>query len=210
MQRDVFSKWQTMYPSLFVMLGPDVMSSGVNGANLAQFRINAGGLSFPLLRDCADGSVLADTNLIKPYNQRDNYVVIDTHGVIRYHADDFWDYGLRLHIDELDAALYGAISEVLDVPPSRDEALSVRIAPNPSSGRIVFTLAHTSGPSRVRILDLAGRQLALLDSGSAGTSDGPLVWDGSASDGHRVAAGLYLARVESAGRTLTRRIVLTR
>lgn len=210
MQRDVFAKWQEMYPSLFVMLGPDVMSSGVNGANLAQFRINAGGLTFPLLRDCADGSVLADTNLIKPYNQRDNYVVIDTHGVIRYHADDFWDYGLRLHIDELDAAINAALNEVLDVPPPREEALSVRIAPNPSPGRVVFTLAHAAGPVRVRILDPAGRQLALLDRGNAGTSDGSLVWDGRDRDGHRVAAGLYLARVESAGHTLTRRLVLTR
>ncbi len=210
MQQDVYVKYHTSQPNLFVMLGTDVMVSGANGATLAQFRINAGGLTFPLLRDCADGSALSDTNLIKPYNQRDNYVVIDANGVIRYHADDFWDYGGRLHLDELYAAIDGALGVILAVPPGASGALALRASPNPSSGRVAFALSNTSGAARFRVLDLAGRQLAVIEAVATSGSGAHAIWDGRAADGRALPAGLYLVRAESAGHSLTQRIVLTR
>src|SRR5262249_53910517 len=91
----------SQYPGQVQMLGPDVMVSGTNGSTLQQFNVIVGGLSFPLLRDCADGSALAGSNLLKPYFMRENYVVINKQGIIRYHANDFWTYGNRYHPDEI-------------------------------------------------------------------------------------------------------------
>lgn len=211
MEHDVWLLFHESHPNDFVMLGPDVMSSGTNGVLLAQFRINAGGLTFPLLRDCADGSALADTNLIKPYNQRDNYVVIDGDGIIRYHADDAWDYGNRLHLDELYPAINSALSDLtLSAPrPGSQAGMRLAASPNPFTGRVVLALSDPAGPeARFRVLDLSGRQVAAFTAGAAGNAR--VTWDARGSDGRALAPGLYLVQAESGGRRVTRRIVLTR
>lgn len=210
MERDIWSLYHSSHPNQFVLLGPDVMASGANGVRLQQFRINAGSLTFPLLRDCADGSALSDTNLIKPYNERDNYVVIDADGIIRYHADDFWDYGGRLHLNELYVAISGALNEIVSVPPATSGALSLSASPNPSTGRFVFALAHHTASVRFRVLDLSGRQVAAFDGPAPGAGPGHVVWEARADDGRALPAGLYLVQVESGLERLTRRIVLTR
>lgn len=210
MQHDVWEVYQASHPDHFVMLGPDVMISGPNGVTLAQFRINAGGLTFPLLRDCADGTTLADSNLIKPYNQRDNYVVIDADGIIRYHADDFWDYGGRLHLNELYAAIDGALATVLSAPGGTAGRLTLTASPNPFSGRVVFAIGHATTTARFRVLDLSGREVATFSSPASGAGSGHVVWEARSREGRPLAAGLYLVQVTAGNERLTRRIVLTR
>src|SRR5262245_55839228 len=100
-EQEIWENLSSQYPGQVQMLGPDVMASGANGSNLVNFRSVAGNLTFPLLRDCADGTFLADSNLLKPYFERDNYDVINKQGIIRYHAADAWLYGNRYHRDEL-------------------------------------------------------------------------------------------------------------
>src|SRR6185369_953637 len=92
-ESQIWSYVQGAYPGQVQVLGPDVMPSGTNGSTLQQFNVITGGLTFPLLRDCGDGSALADTNLLRPYFQRENYVVINKQGIIRYHANDYYSYG---------------------------------------------------------------------------------------------------------------------
>ncbi len=211
MQLDVWSLYHESQPNNFVMLGTDVMASGANGVQLAQFRINAGGLTFPLLRDCADGSALSDTNLIKPYNQRDNYVVIDGDGIIRYHADDAWDYGNRLHLNELYPAINAALTALtLSAPPHASVGVRLEVSPNPFSRRVVLGLSGAAGArASFRVLDLSGRQVAAF-SAAGGAAETRVTWDAIGSDGRSLAPGLYLIQVESGGQQLTRRIVLTR
>ncbi len=212
MQTNVWSLFHESHPNDFVMLGTDVMASGPNGVQLVQFRINAGGLTFPLLRDCADGSALSDTNLIKPYNQRDNYVVIDGDGIIRYHADDAWDYGNRLHLDELYPAINSALTALtLSAPPPRTGGgMQLEVSPNPFSRRVVLSLAGAArARANFRVLDLSGRQVAAF-SAAGGDAVTRVTWDALGSDGRSLAPGLYLMQVESGGRRLTRRLVLTR
>ncbi len=202
--------WQVYQSPAFQLLGVDVMPSGANGVSLAQFRINAGGLTFPLWRDCADGSALSDTNLIKTYNQRDNYVVIDGNGIIRYHADDAWDYGFRYHLDELQPAIDAALLGIVSVPPRADGPFTLAVSPNPFTGHIVLTLANPAAggaPTRFRVLDIAGRQVAAF---SPAAHDTRVSWDARAADGRALAPGLYLVQAESGAQRLTRRIVLTR
>src|SRR5262245_45068035 len=131
------------------------MSSGTNGNTLRAFNIFAGGLTFPLLRDCADGSALADTNLLKSYVQRDNYVVINKQGVIRYHAADAWDYGNRLHVNEILGCVDTLVTITTDAGGGRANAWGLTASPNPAHGLVTFAIANPTAadvPARVSVL----------------------------------------------------------
>lgn len=89
--------------------------------------------------------------------------------------------------------------------PGRD-ALSV--FPNPARGAstISFTLPH-SAAATVSVFDVAGRRLARLADGTYAAGRNDVVWNGRDEAGRRVAAGVYLVRLETGGRPETRRVV---
>src|SRR5262245_15256877 len=192
--------WGTVkrdYPGQVQVLGPDMMVSGPGGSNLAQFSVTVGGLSFPLLRDCADGSALADTNLVKPYFQRENYVVINKQGIIRYHAANLWAFGNRLHTDEILGAVDSLAIRGLDAGGSPAHAWGLTSSPNPAHGLLTFTLANpTPGdvPARLRVLDVTGREVARLPEALARSGLSRVFWDGRGAHGERLAPGLYLVQ----------------
>ena len=212
-ESQIWSYVQGSYTAQVQVLGPDVMSSGANGSNLQQFSILAGGLSFPLLRDCADGSALADSNLLKLYVQRENYVVINKQGIIRYHAADLYDYGNRLHVDEILGTVDSLVTHAADVNDLRASAWSLAASPNPARGLVTLVLANPTPaevPARVRVLDASGRLVAELPPAMARSGTTRLFWDARGAGGARLPAGLYLVQVEVHGQRLTRRVALTR
>ena len=85
-------------------------------------------------------------------------------------------------------------------------ALELATHPNPTTGRatVAFTLA---GPSevRVRLLDVLGREVAVLADGAHAAGRHELALDAA-----RLAAGLYVVRVEAGDATGTRRITVVR
>jgi len=212
-ETDVWGTVQGNYPGQVQVLGPDVMSSGPGGANLAQFSAIVGGISFPLLRDCADGSSLSDTNLINPYFQRENYVVINKQGIIRYHAANLWPFGNRLHVAEILGTVDSLVIHGLDAGGEPAHAWSVTSSPNPAHGLITFTLANpTTGdvPARLRVLDVSGREVVRLPDAVAHSGVSRVFWDGRGAHGERLAPGLYLVQAELAGRQLVHRVAITR
>lgn len=213
MEQEIWQFLKGQYPGQVQVLGPDVLNSGPNGSTLAQFRVSAGNLTFPLLRDCADGSVLSDTNLINPYIQRDNYVVINKQGVIRYHAADFWPYGNRYHATEILGTVDSLVIHNAGVGEGPAAAWSIAALPNPARGALTFELANpTLAPvaARIRILDLSGRRVADLPPRTARSGTTRLSWDGRDAGGHLVPAGLYLVQAELGSKRLTLRVALTR
>ncbi len=85
-------------------------------------------------------------------------------------------------------------------------------APNPFNPRttVAFTLA-AAGPVTLRIHDAAGRLVRVLADGidlSAGRQE--IVWDGRDDAGRGAPSGSYLAHLETAGTTLTCKLMLTR
>jgi len=211
-ESDIWQALKTQYPGQVQVLGPDVFFSGTNGSLLAQFRANAGNLTFPLLRDCGDGG-LADTNLVNPYIQRDNYVVINKQGVIRYHAADFWPYGNRYHPDELLGTVDSLVNHNAGVGDGPAGAWSIAALPNPARGALVLQLANpTRAPVvvRVRIVDLSGRRIADLPPRVAPSGYSRVSWDGRDARGQRVPAGLYMVQAELGKRSLVLRVALTR
>lgn len=81
--------------------------------------------------------------------------------------------------------------------------------PNPfnPSTTIEFEIPQ-AGEVQIRILDLAGRRVRDLSSGHRPAGQGSVVWDGTDDQGHTVASGVYLVRMEHAGSVHTTRAVL--
>ena len=199
------------YPGQVQMLGPDVMVSGTNGNTLREFDVIVGGLSFPLLRDCADGSVAADSNLLKPYFQRENYVVINKQGVIRYHAANAWPYGSRYHPEEILGTVDSLVTHGLGAGGPRARAWSLAASPNPAHGLVTFAIANptvTPVAARVRVLDLAGRSVVELPETMAASGTTRVFWDGRGARGEALPAGVYLVTAELGGRRLVQRVAV--
>lgn len=210
MEQQIWQYYQQNRPGQVQVLGTDVFPSGTNGAFLQQFRINAGNLTFPLLRDCGDGSATNDTNLVVPYNQRDNYVVINKTGIIRYHADDAWDYGNRYHVDELRGTIDSLTTNPADVEGAPSRAVSLLATPNPLQTRstIAFSNPFASGTRAiVTVNDLAGRRLATLWNGAVSSGVTRVDWN-ARSDSSPRAPGVYLVQAEIGGVRVTRRVVV--
>ena len=80
--------------------------------------------------------------------------------------------------------------------------------PNPfgAATRVEFALPR-AGPARLEVFDLAGRRVRVLADGSHEPGRYAIPWDGTDGDGRKLAAGVYVLRLDAAGRVLTRRVV---
>ena len=81
------------------------------------------------------------------------------------------------------------------------------VSPNPVHGdcRVVFTVPRTAAV-RVSILDVLGREVAVLADGERSPGRHEVAWSATA----RVQPGLYFVRMKAAGHTFVRRIVMIR
>lgn len=97
---------------------------------------------------------------------------------------------------------------IVDPPaPPRGLAMSAP-RPNPASGLVTFELSLVAAShTRVEVLDLGGRRIAVLLDGEMGAGTHALRWDGYTQARQRASAGLYLVRARTADATLVRRIV---
>jgi len=84
------------------------------------------------------------------------------------------------------------------------------VAPNPTRGpsRIGVVLPE-AGRIALDILDVSGRQVAVLADGFEGAGRREFAWDGRTGRGP-APAGLYFARLQAAGRVLTQRFAIAR
>jgi hypothetical protein len=83
--------------------------------------------------------------------------------------------------------------------------------PNPfrHSTALSFTLA---APAEVRLelFDVHGRLVRVLEKGWRGVGRHALAWDGTDGHGRAVVSGSYFCRLQAAGVTETRRLILVR
>jgi hypothetical protein len=84
------------------------------------------------------------------------------------------------------------------------------VAPNPTPGPSRFVVAlPQAGTIRLDILDVAGRQVALLADGFQPAGRLEFAWDGRSAVS-KAPAGHYFVRLEAAGHVLTRRFAVAR
>lgn len=81
--------------------------------------------------------------------------------------------------------------------------------PNPFNPQtiIAFTLSE-AGAANLVIYDIAGRKVRTLVSGQQFGGDHQVQWDGTDANGERVASGVYLYRLSTAGFNATRKMLL--
>jgi len=109
---------------------------------------------------------------------------------------------------------YGATSKAGETRLAGTTGLHLALypaRPNPAPGQttIGFALPRT-GTVRLRIYDVAGRLVRTLVDGPADAGPGIRVWDGKDDGGTPAAGGVYFYRLENAGSTLTRKLILVR
>lgn len=87
-------------------------------------------------------------------------------------------------------------------------------SPNPFSRHtaIRYAIPSSAGPThvRVRLFDLAGRVVRVLDSGPREPGIHVTTWDGDDESGHPAGGGVYFYRIEAGRYEATRRLVLIR
>ncbi len=84
--------------------------------------------------------------------------------------------------------------------------------PNPARGpaTIGFALPSAGGSARLAIFDATGRLVRTLLDRAVAPGEQTLVWDGLASNGVLAPAGVYFVRLESAGASISRKLLLVR
>jgi len=112
-----------------------------------------------------------------------------------------------------------ALLDRADLPATEQERAGVRPEgfalhpnfPNPFNPRTTIRFAlPESGPVRLTVYDVLGRQVRLLadQSFSAGVHDLP--WDGRDQDGRTVGSGVYFYRIDASAWTQRRKMLLLR
>lgn len=84
--------------------------------------------------------------------------------------------------------------------------------PNPSTGRVSFSLDLPSSatPVRLRILNVSGRLVREIDAGAIAPGLREVEWDGRDDAGRLVVPGIYFVRLEAGSRARAARVVMLR
>lgn len=117
---------------------------------------------------------------------------------------------LDVHGNESAFAMLPGTTDTGDGPAALDWGLG---PPNPNPAYTAAALRLTlpqPGAVSLAIFDASGRRVRQLLTGVHPAGEQMVRWDLSDERGARVAGGLYFARLDAGGRTLTRRIVAVR
>jgi C1A family cysteine protease len=125
-------------------------------------------------------------------------------------TDGGWRY-CGWNIDDIE--IWG----IEDGPSGVDDGATVSalslapVRPNPATpaATISFTLP-SAGPARVAVYDAAGRLVNVLSDGHREAGPNEIVWRGTDRSGRAVGSGVYFVRIDAAGTTATRKMVLLR
>jgi subtilisin family serine protease len=120
------------------------------------------------------------------------------------------DLGTALGPEEYELKLvYGVQTLLGGEKPVDPPARIVGVAPNPSRGSTDIELSMPwAGPARVRVLDVAGREVCTIADRTLEEGAHRLRWDGANDSGDAVAPGVYFVRVETRGGSTVRKIAI--
>jgi glucose/arabinose dehydrogenase len=113
------------------------------------------------------------------------------------------------------AANSGVIGRIINTtpPPPPTPPLAIAITPVPAVGGANLVLSGVIAPFVLTIHDLNGRRVRRIPESDLQLTPGGKwrgAWDGRDDDGRAVHPGLFVARVESAGRTAAARVPFLR
>jgi len=92
------------------------------------------------------------------------------------------------------------------------ETIGLRLlpnSPNPFNPTTLLTFEKPfAGPATLEIVSVAGHRVRTMLTGDVQAGRHELIWDGRDANGHRVAAGVYFARLQTPEATVSRSLVL--
>ncbi len=157
-----------------------------------------------------DGSPLGSSSFTSPFGGGFGLVNIATPGIHRVEIVDESSSGAD--IDDLE---FGSLAADPVCLASADDgvagfaAASLRVVPNPVRGFARVELAlHEPADVRADVVDVSGRLVTTLHSGPLSAGEHAFLWAGVDGSGRALGAGVYFVRVETAGRSLVRRVAL--
>ncbi|MBN1434974.1 T9SS type A sorting domain-containing protein [Candidatus Fermentibacterales bacterium] len=81
-------------------------------------------------------------------------------------------------------------------------------SPNPFAGETVISFGTpAAGRATLRVYDMAGRLVRTLTDGDLPAAQHSVVWDGRDQSGSEVGTGVYFCRLESAGQSISHKLV---
>src|SRR5262249_46220699 len=117
-------------------------------------------------------------------------------------------YYYRLNVDLTDGthAVFGPISAAAVLAVKVSGLTGVSPNPTPGSARIDFALVREER-IRISVVDVTGREAALLADGPMAPGSYSMLWDGR-TGGAPLRAGTYFVRWRSMSRTMSRKLVV--
>ncbi len=103
------------------------------------------------------------------------------------------------------------VSEETTFGVNRVRPLKLNVKPNPFAGSTLFEVAGLVAGEEfsLSLYDVSGRLVRSINV-DGGTSQTMFLWDGTADTGHKVAPGVYFARLNTKDQSVTRKAVLLR
>lgn len=103
------------------------------------------------------------------------------------------------------------LTQAVATAPVPAAAPRLQASPNPFNPATVlsFELAEP-GPVTLAVYGIDGRLVATLAEGRYGQGRHEVAWDGADARGHRLASGVWFARLTGAGGAVTRKLVLNK
>jgi len=131
-------------------------------------------------------------------------VIIDTQGMVRYNSTGFNETAITNILNQL-----LAISDIAPEPRLPEAPLLISNYPNPFNGgtRISIDVAQ-AGELRLMVFDSRGKWIQTLSNVYLESGRHTFTWEGTDAQGNSLPAGVYLARMESNGRIVSRKLLL--
>ena len=123
----------------------------------------------------------------------------------------FYNAGLYVNPANTTHAVIGIGMNVGVEPTGPPTRLSLAAAPNPSPGTLTFKVeSNRAGPETLSVFDLQGRVVRRLADRRIEPGVHTVSWDGRNEAGAKLAPGVYLARLEVAGKAVWTRVTMIR
>ena len=167
--------------------------------SLVRGRLNPGSFTSQDIFDIANQ--LAGTDLTPIY---DRYVVGTDPIPVDEYLDEFrdWLVGLPPTITAVEESLSSALPADLQLEQNY---------PNPFNAETVVTYSLPSASrAQLVVYDVVGQRIRILADGWQDAGEHQVRWDSRDETGDDVASGIYMYRLQTAGRSQVRRMVLIR
>jgi len=109
-------------------------------------------------------------------------------------------------------SVLGVTSETVDVPFYADHSEPlIQCTPNPLRRETVISFnVEQRGPVRIAVYDAVGRLVRVLRNSDCRAGINTVRWDGTNSSGNRVAAGVYLVKMNCHGEEVSAKVLVAR